>query len=66
MTQFPIEDVFDKVGSIYKLVILISRRTAELNNGAPKLVEGVFGDKASAVAFEEIKEGKIKYKIKMA
>lgn len=54
-----IENLLDKTdNSIYKLVILASKRALELNEGSPKLVE-TDSKKISAVALEEIKEGKI-------
>lgn len=59
-----IENLLDKTdGSIYKLVILASKRALELNEGSPRLVESE-SKKISAVALEEIKEGKICMKAK--
>lgn len=59
-----IEDLLDKTdNSIYKLVILASKRALELNEGSPKLVE-TDNKKILAVALEEIKEGKIVMKEK--
>lgn len=54
-----VENLLDKTeNSIYKLVILASKRALELNDGSPQLVE-TDSKKISAVALEEIKEGKI-------
>lgn len=54
-----VENLLDKTeNSIYKLVILASKRALELNEGSPKLVETDI-KKISAVALEEIREGKI-------
>jgi len=54
-----IENLLDKTdNSIYKLVILASKRALELNEGSPKLVE-TDSKKISAIALEEIREGKI-------
>ena len=59
-----IENLLDKTGnSIYKLVILASKRALELNEGSSKLVE-TESKKISTVALEEIKEGKIGMKEK--
>lgn len=59
-----IENLLDKTdNSIYKLVILASKRALELNEGSPKLVE-TDNKKISSVALEEIKEGKIVMKEK--
>ena len=59
MSYIRVEELLEKTGSIYKLVVLASRRAAELNAGAPKLVE-VDGEKISSVALKEIAEGKVK------
>ena len=54
-----LDDLLDKTGnSIYKLVILSSKRALELNEGSPKLVE-TDSKKISTIALEEIREGKI-------
>ena len=59
-----IENLLDKTdNSIYKLVILASKRALELNEGSPKLVE-TDSKKIATVALEEIKEGKIGMKAK--
>lgn len=55
------EDMLNRIGSIYKLVILASERALELNNGSPKLVDTT-STKVSTVALLEIKGGKIGYK----
>ena len=59
-----IDKLINKVGSLYKLVMLASLRAVELSDGAPNLV----GEKADAkpvnVALKEIAEGKISYKLK--
>ncbi len=62
MSYIPVEDLLDKIGSRYKLVILASQRAGELNNGGQKLVDISPKVKISTVALEEIKEGKISYK----
>ena len=45
--------------SIYKLVILASRRALEIADGQPKLVEANASIKPSTVALMEIAAGKI-------
>lgn len=62
-TQITTEDVLDKTNSIYKLVILASKRALELNEGSPKLVE-TDSKKISTIALEEIRAGKIGMKEK--
>jgi len=56
------EELIKNTGnSVYKLVLLASKRVAELNSGAPKLIEEGF-DKAGSMALEEIKQGKVRIK----
>ncbi|MDP2044409.1 MAG: DNA-directed RNA polymerase subunit omega [Candidatus Omnitrophota bacterium] len=50
------------LGSIYKLVILASKRALEIAEGQPRLVEDPAGAKPSTVALHEIAEGKIEAK----
>jgi DNA-directed RNA polymerase omega subunit len=47
------------LGSIYKLVILASKRALEIAEGQPRLVHDAPGAKPSTVALHEIAEGKI-------
>ena len=63
MTYLPISDLYNKTGSVYKLVILAAKRAIELNQGAGKLVEGVGpNEKFSTIALKEIAEGKVSYR----
>lgn len=57
------ENLLDKTGSVYKLVILASKRALELNEDSPKLVESD-SKKVSIIALEEIREGRISIKEK--
>ena len=61
--QIPIEKLFEKTGSLYKLVILASRRALELNAGSPQLVEQA-QVRVLQTALREIAEDKVAYKIK--
>ena len=62
MTDVQREDLIKySKGSIYKLVILASKRALELNAGAPKLIEENPG-KTAAIVFEEIRQGKVRIK----
>lgn len=56
-----IEELYDKTGSLYKLVILASRRAVELNDGAVQLTE-YEKDNVSETALKEIIEGRVSYK----
>ncbi len=60
----PIDKLFDKTGSIYKLVILASKRAIELADGAQKLVDAPIDRKPAHIALDEILAGKIEYKIR--
>ncbi len=60
----PIEPLMEKIGSIYKLVIIAARRALELNEGAPPLVEADPKAKPSTVALAEIAAGKVSVKAK--
>lgn len=61
MTYISIEELLKKTGSVYKLVILASRRAYELNKGAPPLVKEEKASKLSMTALREIQEGKISF-----
>ena len=64
MQDVAIDKLLDKTGSIYKLVVLASRRAVELNEGAARLVDAPPDSKPTGVALKEILEGKIAYKLK--
>ncbi|OGX46387.1 MAG: DNA-directed RNA polymerase subunit omega [Omnitrophica WOR_2 bacterium RIFCSPLOWO2_12_FULL_51_8] len=56
------EKLLDQSGSsIYKLVILASKRALEIAEGQPKLVEMSQSVKPSTVALYEIAAGKVRY-----
>ena len=51
--------------SLYKLVILASRRALELGAGSERLVDEMpLNAKLTSIALREIKENKISFKIK--
>lgn len=56
-----IEKLYDKTGSMYKLVVLASKRALELNEGAVQLVK-TKEKNVSLAALQEIAEGKVVYK----
>jgi len=65
MQDIPIDTLFNKTGSAYKLVILTARRAIELSEGASPLVKIRLADqKPMNIAIQEILEGRISYKIK--
>ncbi|MDI6605830.1 MAG: DNA-directed RNA polymerase subunit omega [Candidatus Omnitrophota bacterium] len=60
MPYVPIETLLDKSDhSIYKLVILASKRALEIAEGQPKLVDANSSTKPSTIALHEIAEGKV-------
>ena len=61
MTNVPIEELLQRCGSIYKLVILAAKRAKELADGSPPLVETP-QHKVTSVALEEIVQGKVLFK----
>ena len=63
MAYVPIEKLLDKSNnSVYKLVILASRRALEIAEGQPKLVEAGSSAKPSIIALLEIAANKVRYK----
>jgi len=61
MPHVPLEQLLDKSkNSVYKLVILASKRALEIAEGQPKLVEADSSLKPSMVALMEIASGKVK------
>lgn len=63
MAYVPIEKLLDKSNnSVYKLVILASRRALEIAEGQPKLVEASSSAKPSTIALLEIAANKVRYK----
>lgn len=63
MTNVALEKLLDKSDhSVYKLVILASKRALEIAEGQPKLVTTNPSIKPSTVALQEIANGKVKSK----
>lgn len=64
MDKISRENLLDRsCGSIYKLVILASKRALEIAEGQPKLVNASASEKPSTVALYEIAAGKVQCKI---
>ena len=63
MSYVPLEKIIDKAdNSLYKLVILASKRALELSEGMSGLIETDSEIKETTVALKEIAEGKVKCK----
>ncbi len=60
MVYVPLENLLDKSnGSVYKLVVLASKRALEIAEGQPKLVDIDISTKPSTIALHEIVEGRV-------
>lgn len=57
----PIEQLLEKTGDPYHLVIAAARRTRQINGGAPKLTDKK-AVKNTTVALFEIMEGKVTFR----
>ncbi|MFA5143198.1 MAG: DNA-directed RNA polymerase subunit omega [Candidatus Omnitrophota bacterium] len=64
MQIFDLEKLLNKVGSMYKLVVLTALRAVELGDGAANLTGDKQDNKVINMALKEIEEGKIEYKVK--
>ncbi len=63
MPNVPLEKMLDKTNnSIYKLVIVASKRALEIAEGQPKMVAAEASVKPSTVALMEIAAGKLTYR----
>ena len=63
MEYVPLEKLLSVTdNSLYKLVILVSRRAIEIAEGSPNLCEVNPSLKPASIAFREIAEGKLGYK----
>ena len=61
--QYAIQDILDKSdNSVYKLVIMASKRALEIAEGQPRLVDRDANVKPSTIALAEIAAGKVQYK----
>ncbi len=63
MSHVPIEDLFDKIDSKYRLVLIAAKRSRQLNRGAAPLVQPR-GFKPTYIALEEIATGRVEYQAK--
>lgn len=67
MVYVDLEKLLEKSGgSVYKLVVMASRRALEIAEGQVKLVEANPNSKPSVVALQEITAGKIGFKLHAA
>lgn len=61
MSYVPLEKLIDKsFGSMYKLVVLVSKRALELAEGASRLIDAPSDTKVTTLAMEEIAQGMVK------
>jgi|YelNatPaOPRAMG01_1025707.scaffolds.fasta_scaffold05957_13 DNA-directed RNA polymerase omega subunit len=65
MADVPLEKLLDKAdNSVYKLVIVASKRAIEIAEGQPRLIKNVNSPQPSTIALEEIAQGKVRIKEK--
>lgn len=63
MADVPLEKLLDKAdNSVYKLVILASKRAIEIAEGQPPLVKNYDSSQPSTIALEEISQGQVRLK----
>ncbi|MFH1046450.1 MAG: DNA-directed RNA polymerase subunit omega [Candidatus Omnitrophota bacterium] len=59
MSYVPIQELLEKTGSLYKLVVMAAHRASDINAGAPRMIEADH-EKVTSVALEEIAQDKIR------
>ena len=64
MNVIDVEKMVNKMGSVYKLVIIAAKRALELSEGSPRLVEAGAKEKPALVALREIAAGKVSLRLK--
>jgi DNA-directed RNA polymerase subunit omega len=62
MAGVPVDELLKRCGSRYRLVLLAVKRAKEIADGALPLVE-MDHTKATSIALEEIRQGKVSYKV---
>ncbi len=62
MTQVAIEELLQRCGSVYRLIILAAKRAKEVADGSPPLVVSSH-KKVTSIALDEILQGKVLYKV---
>ena len=62
MAHTTFEEALARVDSVYRLVVLASKRAKQLDNGSPPLVKA-HSKKSTIIALEEIAAGKVGYDI---
>ena len=63
MAYQPIEKLLPRASySIYKLVLMASKRAIELADGAAKLIDFPSSQKTATIALDEIMQGKVELK----
>ena len=63
MAYQPLEKLLPKAGnSIYRLVLMASKRATELADGMPRLIDFPSSEKTTSIALDEIAQGKVELK----
>ncbi len=63
MSKYSPEDFEDKIDSLYRLVIVASRRAAQLSKPEARALVPVRSKKPTMTALEEVIQGKVGYRI---
>lgn len=61
MKHYSIEDFRGKIDSLYRLVIVASRRAQQINRPESRPLVATHSRKSTVIALEEIEEGKVSY-----
>ena len=63
MAYQPLEKLLPRAGnSIYRLVLMASKRATELADGMPRLIDFPSSEKTTSIALDEIAQGKVELK----
>ena len=61
MRQFSVEDFHGKVDSLYRLVLLASRRANQISRTESRPLIATHSRKPTVIALEEVIDGKVSY-----
>lgn len=61
MRHFSVEDFEGKIDSLYRLVIVASRRASQINRPDSRFATGSRSKKSTIIALEEVMDDKVTY-----
>lgn len=62
MDQFSIEDLKEKVDSVYRLTIIAARRAGQVKRAESRPLVATHSKKPTVIALQEILDGKVTYR----